>query len=68
MKHALARNKGAFTSVTCPKEGGRPDYQHWILLHIFQERSDMFQKRKESRINAVVPVRIARTKTQTASK
>jgi hypothetical protein len=31
-------------------------------LHIFRERSDMSQKRKESRISAVLPVRIARTK------
>ena len=31
-------------------------------MHIFRERSDMSQKRKKSRINAVVPVRIARTK------
>ena len=31
-------------------------------MHISLERFDMFQKRKESRINAVVPVRIARTK------
>ena len=31
-------------------------------MHIFRERSDMSQKRKKSRMNAVVPVRIARTK------